>query len=44
MALQTTISAKDGQTTVLSGLVTQAEDGRYKTIVAVTPQVNPKLP
>jgi len=39
--VQTTISAKDGQTVVLSGLTRQAKDGQRTLIIALTPQVNP---
>ena len=39
---QTTISAKDGQTIVLGGLIRRAEDGHRSLIIAVTPRVNPK--
>ncbi|MCX7429100.1 MAG: hypothetical protein NTW96_26180 [Planctomycetia bacterium] len=40
--VQTTISAKDGQTTVLGGLMQRADDGPRQMIIAVTPWVNPK--
>jgi len=39
---QTTISAKDGQTVVLAGLMRRAEDGQGSLIIAVTPRINPK--
>jgi len=39
---QTTISAKNGQTVVLGGLVHRSEDDRRSLIIAVTPRVNPK--
>jgi type II secretory pathway component GspD/PulD (secretin) len=38
---QTTISAKQGRTIVLGGLVHRPEDGRRSLIIAVTPRVNP---
>ncbi|MHB1038297.1 MAG: type II secretion system protein GspD [Pirellulales bacterium] len=40
--VQTTIVAKDGQTTVVAGLMENAADGRRQMIIAVTPRVNPK--
>lgn len=41
-ALQTTVSAEDGQTIVLAGLKS-TEDGPREMIYALTPRVNPKL-
>jgi type II secretory pathway component GspD/PulD (secretin) len=41
-AVQTTIAAKDGQTTVVAGLMENAEGGRRQMIIAVTPRINPK--
>ena len=42
--VQTTISAKDGQTIVIGGLTRRAADGHRhrQLIIAVTPRVNPK--
>ncbi len=42
-AVQTTIAADDGQTTVLGGMTKKVEDGHRELIIAVTPWVNPKL-
>lgn len=39
---QTIISAKDGETVVLGGLIHRTEDGQGSLIIAVTPRVNPK--
>ena len=39
--VQTTISAKDGQTIVQSGLVQRTEGGSRQLIIALTPQINP---
>ena len=38
---QTTISAEDGQTIVLGGMMHRAEDGQRSLVIAVTPRVNP---
>jgi type II secretory pathway component GspD/PulD (secretin) len=40
--VQTTVSAKDGHTIIVGGLMVRAEDGHRGTIIAVTPRVNPK--
>jgi type II secretory pathway component GspD/PulD (secretin) len=40
--IQTSVWTKDGQTTVLPGLIEHGEDGYRQMIVAVTPRVNPK--
>jgi type II secretory pathway component GspD/PulD (secretin) len=42
MAVRTTVSANDGQTVIVSGLMQRTEDGDRQTIIAVTPQVNPE--
>jgi len=41
MAVETTISAKDGQTIVLGGLMQGNKEGGRELIIAVTPRVNP---
>lgn len=38
--VQTTISAKDGQTVVVGGLTQRSADGHRQLIIAVTPRVN----
>jgi type II secretory pathway component HofQ len=39
---QTTVSAKDGETIVLGGLIHRTEDGEGSLIIALTPRVTPK--
>jgi type II secretory pathway component GspD/PulD (secretin) len=42
MTVQTTISAKNGQTVILGGLTERAQNGdRKTTIIAVTPRIKP---
>lgn len=40
--VQTTISAKDGQTIVVGGLMHSGDDDGRRTVIALTPHVNPK--
>lgn len=39
--MQTTISAKDGQTVIVGGVLQRSEDAHRRLIIAVTPRVNP---